>query len=199
MVYTNLLCIRGFARFGGVLLRGIVLSRSLPLAVDDFSEGLAPLLSGALQKSAVRFYLCQGSSLACLLCGGFLPPPLYQPLGHSLTPSFVLSFFHDLLPFLHTLVINDLITLAGVLFFFLNVFVFSSDWGWLLHTLVYPSKARAACIARLAKLDRVNGSGVSSRERTDAEKLYLRGLVMELDKVCWRRHLITRREGGGEG
>ena len=128
MVYTNLLCIRGFARFGGVLLRGIVLSRSLPLAVDDFSEGLAPLLSGALQKSAVRFYLCQGSSLACLLCGGFLPPPLYQPLGHSLTPSFVLSFFRDLLPFLHTLVINDLITLAGVLFFF-KMFSFSRLTG----------------------------------------------------------------------
>lgn len=63
---------------------------------------------------------------------------------------------------------------------------------------MYRAKARAACIARLAKLDRVNGSGVSSRERTDAEKLYLRGLVQELDKVCRRRFLLTRR-GGGEG
>ncbi|CAN0520144.1 unnamed protein product, partial [Ectocarpus sp. 8 AP-2014] len=35
------------------------------------------------------------------------------------------------------------------------------------------SESRAACIARLPKVTRVNASEVGSRERADAEKLYL--------------------------
>lgn len=52
--------------------------------------------------------------------------------------------------------------------------------------LCFPPKSRAACIARLSQLSRVNASEVGARERADAEKLYLRTLHRELEKVYLR-------------
>ncbi|CAN0301222.1 unnamed protein product [Pylaiella littoralis] len=45
------------------------------------------------------------------------------------------------------------------------------------------SESRAACIARLSKLSRVNASEVGARERADAEKVYLRSLHRDLEKA----------------
>ncbi|CAM9851196.1 unnamed protein product [Hapterophycus canaliculatus] len=55
------------------------------------------------------------------------------------------------------------------------------------------SESRAACIARLSKLSRVNASEVGARERADAEKLYLRKLHRDLEKAQ------ESVEAGGEG
>eukprot|EP00752_Nemacystus_decipiens_P012382 g10974.t1 len=45
------------------------------------------------------------------------------------------------------------------------------------------SESRAACIARLSRVSRVNASEVGARERADAEKLYLRMLHKDLEKA----------------
>ncbi|CAM9849958.1 unnamed protein product [Ascophyllum nodosum] len=55
------------------------------------------------------------------------------------------------------------------------------------------SEARVACIARVSKLRRVNGSECGPRERMDAEKTYLRGILQELDRAQ------RRPDRGGEG
>ncbi|CAN0096100.1 unnamed protein product [Sphacelaria rigidula] len=56
------------------------------------------------------------------------------------------------------------------------------------------SEARAACIARLSQLERVNGSECSARERRDAEKLYLRSILTELAKVGGDRRVSRPRD-----
>ncbi|CAM9442759.1 unnamed protein product [Ectocarpus sp. 12 AP-2014] len=55
------------------------------------------------------------------------------------------------------------------------------------------SESRAACIARLPKVTRVNASEVGARERADAEKLYLRMLYKDLEKAQ------EVEEKGGQG
>ncbi|CAM9155751.1 unnamed protein product [Ectocarpus sp. 4 AP-2014] len=55
------------------------------------------------------------------------------------------------------------------------------------------SESRAACIARLPKVTRVNASEVGARERADAEKLYLRMLYNDLEKAQ------ESEEKGGQG